>query len=213
MKKLLSVLLLSLSVIFLVACASGQSLDGNWYEFDSDGYLYSSTPDLVIDGVSGELVGSYTFTVDTTKKEFSAQGHSAAYVLEGDTLSVGGYVYVKEGSKKYKELKELTVKKETDEIIAPLVGQYYQKEKEYAASSTADNNLAFEILGNRIIIEKVDGMPSGEFEIEVFSDGVFIINKQAYYFRTTGSSLTFIETEIVDGKPGDYGTGYYFVKK
>lgn len=88
-------------------------MDGNWYEFTSSDDWLSSSVDVTIEGNSGSYNGT-SFTIDTSKKEFSAMGKVIPYVLEDDILHVDGYTYVKEGSAKYEELLKLAEEKEAE---------------------------------------------------------------------------------------------------
>lgn len=111
MKKLLSILLLAVSAIVLVACGSGQSLDGEWHEY----YITSNTDELVLDDdvsftIDKDVFKSYLGEVgklDTKEQTISSGQDVVSYILEEDgTILLADDRFVKKDSKKYQEIKE-----------------------------------------------------------------------------------------------------------
>ncbi|MBY5034153.1 YgdI/YgdR family lipoprotein [Streptococcus gallolyticus] len=135
MKKIIGLLVTLFAVVTLAACSS-DTLDGSYYKFDKKDSYLEKEPTVTIDGTIGKR-DSETFTVDTKKKEFSANGRSVAYVYSEGELTVNGELYVKKGSKAYdeakvsnekREKKESELKKEYDEVYSEFITAY---EKSY----------------------------------------------------------------------------------
>lgn len=109
MKKLLSVLLLSLSVIFLVACGSKQSLDGVYYSFDYVKEEVKIYPDFKVEFKGDVFVynESEEFLFDKDKKAImSGNGQVKSYEFDPEkaVLTYDDDTYVKVGSPYYDEL-------------------------------------------------------------------------------------------------------------
>lgn len=135
MKKIIGLLVALFAVVTLAACSS-DTLDGSYYKFDKKDSYLEKEPTVTIDGTIGKR-DSETFTVDTKKKEFSANGRSIAYVYSEGELTVNGELYVKKGSKAYdeakdsnekREKKESELKKKYDEVYSEFITNY---EKSY----------------------------------------------------------------------------------
>ena len=116
MKKVISLMILGISLIFLASCSKQNNLDGKYYNvYDGNSKLI-----LVIDGDGGKFYneGTHVITdVDTKKQSFTFSSNVREYVVTY-TLSEDGtlkydtgsfmtgsnkFVAYKEGSEAYKE--------------------------------------------------------------------------------------------------------------
>lgn len=117
-KKILVLLTLFVSLIFLAACSTKNSLDGTYYKFGK----FSNTKELyldkgekvVIDGKNISIDGE-SYKIDTDKEMIDSGRNQVPYFFEKGVLTIKGSgsiyfghaedrTFVKEDSSKYKEL-------------------------------------------------------------------------------------------------------------
>ncbi|MBA2795516.1 hypothetical protein [Streptococcus porcinus] len=115
-KKLLGLIVLALSAIFLVACGnssivSKDNLDGDYY-FISYTDKLSNNVALKIKGnnlTKFDMGGKYVYSIDKEKKTLTGDGKVYSYSYEDGKLitdiSDNSTEYYQKGSKAYKEIK------------------------------------------------------------------------------------------------------------
>ena len=113
MKKILSILLLTLSAFLLFSCSSQDKLDGNYYWIDTENGLRNELS-FTITGIEGTIEkGEYDkFTINGKNNTFELSGEDASAkevtYKHSDgviTVDISGteHEYYKEGTDAYKE--------------------------------------------------------------------------------------------------------------
>lgn len=113
MKKILSILLLTLSAFLLFSCSSQDKLDGNYYWIDTENSLRNELS-FTIKGIEGTIEkGEYDkFTINGKNNTFELSGEDASAkevtYKHSDgviTVDISGteHEYYKEGTDAYKE--------------------------------------------------------------------------------------------------------------
>ena len=113
MKKILSILLLTLSAFLLFSCSSQDKLDGNYYWIDTENGLRNEVS-FTIKGIEGTIEkGEYNkFTINGKNNTFELSGEDASAkevtYKHSDgviTVDISGteHEYYKEGTDAYKE--------------------------------------------------------------------------------------------------------------
>ena len=113
MKKILSILLLTLSAFLLFSCSSQDKLDGNYYWIDTENGLRNELS-FTIKGIEGTIEkGEYDkFTINGKNNTFELSGEDASAkevtYKHSDgviTVDISGteHEYYKEGTEAYKE--------------------------------------------------------------------------------------------------------------
>lgn len=113
MRKILSILLLTLSAFLLFSCSSQDKLDGNYYWIDTENGLRNELS-FTIKGIEGTIEkGEYDkFTINGKNNTFELSGEDAsakeATYKHSDgviTVDISGteHEYYKEGTDAYKE--------------------------------------------------------------------------------------------------------------
>ncbi|WP_175064704.1 hypothetical protein [Streptococcus salivarius] len=113
MKKILSILLLTLSAFLLFSCSSQDKLDGNYYWIDTENGLRNELS-FTIKGIEGTIEkGEYNkFTINGKNNTFELSGEDASAkevtYKHSDgviTVDISGteHGYYKEGTDAYKE--------------------------------------------------------------------------------------------------------------
>lgn len=106
-KKLLGVVLLVMSLVFLVACGQKESMDGTYYHFyDVKGkVLISELYPVKVSGTT--LIGPYNndkYDVNFDNKTLIGEDDIFEYEFKNGVLSFNENDYVKKDSSKYEEL-------------------------------------------------------------------------------------------------------------
>lgn len=113
MKKILSILLLTLSAFLLFSCSSQDKLDGNYYWIDTENGLRNELS-FTIKGIEGTIgKGEYDkFTINGKNNTFELSGEDASakevtykHTDGVITVDISGteHEYYKEGTDAYKE--------------------------------------------------------------------------------------------------------------
>ncbi|MEY8463736.1 hypothetical protein [Streptococcus merionis] len=107
MRKIISLVIVSLSVIFLVACGSN-NMDGvyrEFYQFEGHNVKISNVGKIEINGEKIEYYGKQ-YSIDEKDKTIKGNDEILAYSYDSKTevLTLDGNTYVRVDSDYYKEL-------------------------------------------------------------------------------------------------------------
>lgn len=105
MKKLLGLVILAVSVLFLAACGSQENLNGEYREFyQIEGYNTKISKVYPVT-IKGDMLTWQGQQYSINKKDKVLMGKDTlSYQYEDDVITLEGDTYVRVDSKKYKEL-------------------------------------------------------------------------------------------------------------